>query len=449
MKNCMLIMILFFSAHSYAQEIPLPEKCFPLNGANTEDIISGRMADIYGNARALPDRFGANGKAVMFDMEAGHLSFPLVAADGTMRKEQTLTFWMYAAEDSITQSFWAKDKDGRILLGMGKTGKRAVLNIYHKGSRQEILPDRQWMWSDSDFSEGAGWYFVAVAYTENGTYFYLTTPAGKMTECYSAFTPDWNLISTLSIGSVDGIPANGMDDFKVYDVALSKKQVEILYQAESRLGMGGELLFNAGTGNPLYSSSWYLHCVGWQKTLRYVIQKQDDLSFLNADSGYALSMMPGVESDYREWFLYPVEDTAKGRLFAIANAATGMYLADTHEGALQQVGDDADTQKWYVGQWDNGSHTRSGMQEDDKAIPLSEEIYFDKGAGVIRVRINFPEAESVKVRMYNAQGMLLYELAPGNSMLLDETIRPQENGIYLVTVEGNKYKINKKISVNK
>ena len=111
------------------------------------------------------------------------------------------------------------------------------------------------MWSDSNFTEGEGWYFVAVTYSDEGTRFYLGTPKGKMTECYSAFTPDWDLITTICMGTVNGVPAAGMDDFKVYDAALSKEQVLALYHSESQLSMGNESLLNVETSTPLNSST--------------------------------------------------------------------------------------------------------------------------------------------------------------------------------------------------
>lgn len=210
MKNYILIMTLLLAGRLYGQEIPLPKCCLPLNGTNSEDIMSGKMADIYGKVYSLTDRLGAKGKAVAFDKANSYITIPVTSVDGQVRDKATLTYWMYVAKDSIAQAFWAKGSDGELLLGMKKKGMRAVLDIYHKDGRQKPLPDQQWMWSDSNFAEGEGWYFVAVTYSNDGTHFYLGTPKGKMTECYSAFAPDWNLITEICIGTVDDIPAAGM-----------------------------------------------------------------------------------------------------------------------------------------------------------------------------------------------------------------------------------------------
>lgn len=448
MKNYILIMMLFLAGHLYGQEIPLPKYCLPLNGTNSEDIMSGKTADIYGKVYSLTDRFGVKGKAIAFDKTNSYITVPMTSVDGKVLREATLTYWMYVAKDSITQTFWAKGSDGELLLGMKKKGMRAVLDIYHKDGQQKPLPDQQWMWSDSNFTEGDGWYFVAVAYSDEGTRFYLGTPGGKMTECYSAFTPDWNMIAEICIGTVNDIPAAGMDDFKVYDVALSKEQVSALYYSESQLSMGNESLLNVETGVPLYSSTWYFHCVGLKETFQYVMQNQADLSFLGAEVGYALAMESKVESDYQQWAFSPVNDTAKGRIFTISNGATGMYLTDMHESVLQQVSDNTDSQKWCISRIDVENQTRGNIKENNKMIPLYEEIYFDKGARVIRVHINFLETENVKIRLTDIQGALLTEVSLSNVTLLDKNLNAPTSGVYIVAIESENYRINRKIFVN-
>lgn len=245
-----------------------------------------------------------------------------------------------------------------------------------------------------------------------------------------------------------GIPAAGMDDFKVYDAALSKEQVSVLYHSESQLSMGSESLFNVGTATPLYSSTWYFHCVGLKDTFRYVMQNRADLSFLSADVGYALTTMPQVESDYQQWAFYPVSDTAKGRIFTISNCATGMNLTDTRESVLQQVSDNTDSQKWCMRQVDASNQTRSHIEESNKIIPLYEEIYFDKSVQAIRIHINFPETENVKIRLTDIQGALLTELSLSNVTLLDENIKASTKGVYIVAIESENYRLNRKIFVN-
>ena len=178
------------------------------------------------------------------------------------------------------------------------------------------------------------------------------------------------------------------------------------------------------------------------------MQNQTDLSFLSADTGYALAKLSKVESDYQEWVLYHVSDTAKGRIFTISNCATGMNLTDTRETVLQQVSDNTDSQKWCVGQVDVNNQTRENIAESNKMIPLYEEIYFDKSAQIIRIHINFPEAENVKIRIADIQGALLTELSLSNVTLLDKNIKASTNGVYIVAIESENYRLNRKIFVN-
>ena len=81
-------------------------------------------------------------------------------------------------------------------------------------------------------------------------------------------------------------------------------------------------------------------------------------------------------------------------------------------------------------------------------VPLSEEIYFDKSAQVIRVHINFPETENVKIRLTNIQGALLREMSLGNVMLLDKNIQAPTSGVYIIAIESENYRLNRKIFVN-
>ena len=178
------------------------------------------------------------------------------------------------------------------------------------------------------------------------------------------------------------------------------------------------------------------------------MQNQADLSFLGADVGYALAMVPKVESDYQQWAFYPVSDTAKGRIFTISNCATGMNLTDTRESVLQQVSDNTDSQKWCMGQVEGENQAGGNIKKNNKMIPLYEEIYFDKNAQVIRIHINFPEAENVKIRLTDIQGALFTELFLSNVALLDKNIKAPTSGVYIITIESDNYRLNRKLFVN-
>ena len=128
MKKNILMMFFSFVVNLHAQDVPLPKWCFPLNGTNSTDVMSGREADIYGELHSCADRFGMKGKAVAFDKGDNYMVVPAIPRK--ISQEITLTYWMYAGKDSIAQTFWAVGEKGELLLGMKKKGARAVLDIY-------------------------------------------------------------------------------------------------------------------------------------------------------------------------------------------------------------------------------------------------------------------------------------------------------------------------------
>ena len=66
----------------------------------------------------------------------------------------------------------------------------------------------------------------------------------------------------------------------------------------------------------------------------------------------------------------------------------------------------------------------------------------------IRIRIAFPEVENATAKLFDSQGVLLRELYSGQTKLLEKDVRLENDGIYLVLVEANNYRINKKVFVN-
>lgn len=125
-----------------------------------------------------------------------------------------------------------------------------------------------------------------------------------------------------------------------------------------------------------------------------------------------------------------------------------MNLADTSEGVLQQVTDNSDSQKWCLSQLEKTNQVKSSIKDAANLTPLREEIYFDKAARTVRIRIAFPEVENATVKLFNSQGTLLRELYSGRTKLLEKDAWLEINGIYLVIVESDNYRINKKVFVN-
>lgn len=94
------------------------------------------------------------------------------------------------------------------------------------------------------------------------------------------------------------------------------------------------------------------------------------------------------------------------------------------------------------------NQVKNSTKDAANLIPLYEEIYFDKSVRAIRIRIAFPEVENATAKLFDSQGVLLRELYSGQTKLLEKDVRLENDGIYLVLVEANNYRINKKVFVN-
>ena len=92
--------------------------------------------------------------------------------------------------------------------------------------------------------------------------------------------------------------------------------------------------------------------------------------------------------------------------------------------------------------------TESNVKKNREITPLSEDIYYDKSVGMVRIRISFPEAVDAKIRLINSQGLLIRELVSDGVQLLKEDIILQVNGIYIVAIESDNYRMIKKVFVN-
>lgn len=450
MKKILLIAILFFSVSLHSQDIPLPNRCLPLN-KNTEglDIMTGQVFKLHGKVTSLTDRFGISGNAISFGSDNSYLELPLIAQKQAMQGV-TLTFWMYIDGDSVAQAFWGKDTKGDVIWGMHTNGKRAVLDIYHKDKNQTILPDRQWMWDDSNFEEGNGWYQVAISYTPRGTYFYLTSPKGKMSECYSAFVPDWDQITSMGIGATTGIVSLGMDDFKMYYSSLSKEQITMLHQSESQMTLGDAIFFNVDTRASLLGSSWYLHCIGMgvDQMLQYKIQKADNLTFLQAGNENVLTTTDDLNSteNHATWGLYPQGDTVKGRLFILNDNRSGMNITAVSDVIILQGANGTDNQKWCMGSVATLNKTVN-KEKVKNLLNVRENIYFDLDENLIKISILLPEAEDIQVNIYDNIGRLVGTFSENQKSSFEKSIKPSSTGVYVITLNSDSYNFSKKVNV--
>ena len=365
-----LLFVCLGNIHSQIN-VPNPSIDLHLDIENVEyEFVEKRKADLQRDVEGWEDRFGNSDRAVKFFRQGSSLRL----SNYNINVVHTVSFWAcitdpseipsgaipFKPTDTQMEFYNWTDRENRILKGLGRKKATVGFNRYIPKPDGTIVPWYLWAYKPAQFDQ-RGWYHIFVVHGMYYTRLVMYKP--DLTKAYSYIWMGDQGFPTnkyLYLGGYgEHFPANSaMDDFKVYDAALSKEQVSALYHSESQLSMGNEALLNVGTGAPLYSSTWYFHCVGLDETFRYVMQNQTDLSFLSAEAGYALAKVSKAESDYQQWAFSPVSDTAQGRIFTISNCSTGMNLTDTRESVLQQVSDNTDFQKWCVSQTDANNQTR-------------------------------------------------------------------------------------------
>lgn len=422
-------------------EIPLPARCYPLNNSG-QDIVSFKHALLPSSCSATYDRFGRKNGALTTQSAL----LPTLSPD-SIKEGLTITFWMYADTDSVTQAFFATDKDGWPILGFSKADNRAIMNMYHKDVSGKILPDRQWLWSDANFKKGPGWYFVALAYSRHGTSAYFAEPDGTLTETYSAFSPDWSLIGAWGIGATDNTQAKPLDDFKVYTTALSREQVETLYEAESILPLENNHWVNKASRATLLADNWHCFCTGRNETgLSFALQSASNGKFLTATNPMDIATEE-VAGEQGNWVLYPMENITNGVPCHIANTSTGRCLTDRDNATTQQMEEHKAEQLWYWGQSpENGVKKASGSTENTTL--LKEFVYYDAKAHVIQVYAEFSLKENVKTALYSESGALLALAAQTKVQSLQHSFPVNIAGVYVVSISTENVQTNKKIIVN-
>lgn len=446
MKKVFLMIMAVFSLHMYGQTIPLPQRCYTLNDSQGTEVMNNQAATVKGKVKAIEDRLGAASRAMSFDDANSCLILPELPSSITERGA-TVTFWMRVDKEAIAQAFWGKDSQGEVMLGMYKNQDRAVLGMHHTDFEDNILPDQQWMWDDSNFSEGSGWYFVAIAYASSGTTFYMTTPKGKMTYCYSAFVPHWDKITSWGIGSVGDKIGSGIDDFKIYASALSKEQIETLYHAEAKMTSGASPLTNVHTGTLLLSSpNWYFHCIGKgdDQILQFAIQQGNENTFLCGGAGNGTSLSDDPENS--KWQFWHQGDTDRGQLYILSDVVSGMNITakDGNDDLCGATG--ADDQKWCMGIVDATEQVAVREQSKNAAL-IKENVCFDSKDRLIRIKVLLPEIANVEIIVYDSAGRTVASFAEDQNTYIERSFSPASAGVYVVSVRSDNYDHSTKVNV--
>lgn len=450
MKNILLIIILFFSVQVSCQNIPLPQRCYPLN--NDKDIMTGKQAEIQGKVNFFSDRFGVAGNAICLDKNIG-IQVPLLA-DSLLSQGVTITFWYYADQiDAITQCFVAKDINGHELLGMQSNNGRAVLNLYHYTHSNILSTDRQWMWDDCKFN-ATGWYQIVIVYDTDCTKYYMFDSKNKLTQCPLSFVPDWKLVSSFCIGG--GNTSLFIDDFKIYSTALSEKEICLLNDSESHLNMGPVKLLNRsdmlGVNRECIlstndDSSWYLHFAGKNaiEGYNYYIQHADELTYLSDMDQKNIALEQFIFPFPHFWNILPVNNDMNEVLYKIVDDESGLYLTACSDKVTLNTSANDLSQQWYMGLFHIiPTNIQKVLLQGEKA-----NVFWEEQNNMIHIHVNLGRSENMNVSLFSETGVLLKKWNLGCHNQIEKSIPVGISpGTYIVCLRSATVNINKKIVVS-
>ena len=454
MRKIVLFIILLLSVGVESQNIPLPQRCYPLNGNDARDIITGKLAETQGEITPFKDRFGIEGNAAHIS-ENSFIEIPLLA-DSLLKKGVTVTFWYYVDNGRMdAQCFAGKDKNDNTLVGMRSDQGRAVLNSYHYTHSCTLSTDRKWMWDSCNFDTG-GWYQVIIVYDTDRTIFYLANPENEISECLLLFHPDWDLVKSFNIGG--GNSPLYIDDFKIYSTVLAKNEVRLLNESELSLSLGPVKLINRNELTGLNAecflsndehASWYLHCAGKHSLdgNNYYIQNGERFTYLRCLDQQGLLLEQLITSPSSFWNMLPVKDDANGKLYQVVNDGSGLCLTSHSDAVILKNNENFPSQQWYL------SSDNSIVPTNVRRISLPNEnveIRWNEQEHLIGVSINTSREEYFTLSVVSETGMLLETFDLGYSNRIESNVPiVLSSGNYIVCLSSFSVDVKRKITVSK
>lgn len=414
-----IVIIVVVTLNSLAQSItiPLPFSTFPLNG-NLKSIPSNMGAG-RDSIIPIPDRFGIEDAAS--NMVRGQIQ---CKEEFREVSEFSISFWLYNNKNVEADIYNGYDNDNRRLIGITKKCNGDLfLNMHHHVNKSVLSMDSQRLWDNCRIVE-EGWYYVVVAYSKKGTNVYITSPAGELSSCWTSFIFSPSKLSYIVLG--DNRPDTvRIDDLKMYDLAISNQQVKELYGAEKSTPLGGNIVYNAGSGKSLLDEEWYFYCVNFDEENPVYVLKSQKGNLLS--DGYGVA----VDSVISEEALWIVKRKREGTaIFNLVNLKFSTMLGMEDE-VCAKSNFTRDLNAYWSFKRVN-SFAKAGQRYYDNVFCM-ESVKWNRIGKSFDIHIDNFNKENIEITICDANGLTVGEWS-FNQEYIFKSIPIEIGGIYFVTI---------------
>ena len=233
------------SVDSIAQNIK-PIRYYPLDNNDAKEVVNRKDGSIVGTTQSVTDRFGQQSGALQFSKGA-YVKTPNFFEGSTYKNGFTISFWIYIDKDydqhkgltpwlpndSIFRSFYATHEDQPI-LGFYQRRDRAVVDRYVINIATGNTSNYGiWYWDPINFTLRKGWYQIFLSYKTNMLTLHMFYPNGQY-EYALHYLGIQNLeqATEWGLGSKVDNSVKALDDFKIYDQAISQENIKKIHAQE-------------------------------------------------------------------------------------------------------------------------------------------------------------------------------------------------------------------------
>lgn len=248
MKHKILFLLMFFAAicaENKAQSIK-PIRYYPLDNSSAKEVVNRKDGSIVGTCQSITDRFGQKAGALKFDKGA-YIRTPNFFEGSTYKNGFTISFWIYLDKDytpykgltpwlpndSIFRSFYVVH-DNQPILGFYQRRDRAVVDRYVINiDTGDTSNYGIWYWDPINFTSRKGWYQIFLSYKTNMLTLHMFYPNGQYEYALHYFgIQNLDQATEWGLGSKIDNSTKIIDDFKIYDQALSQENIKKMHAQE-------------------------------------------------------------------------------------------------------------------------------------------------------------------------------------------------------------------------